>query len=258
MSRLPPLDLHAHLDPSIDPGELQGLGAVVFAVTRELHEAEEVLRRDDEFTVWGVGCHPGLAGAQSQFAKEDFDRLIDSTAFVGEVGLDGKSRVPIETQTGTLRAALEVLADKRRVVSLHSYAATEAIIVELERLPGPGRILHWWLGDASLSQRAVELGCYFSLPPSTARRRDLFDEIPLDRLLTETDHPFGDKRSGAAARPGNVEVVERALAAHHQLTLAELRLILWRNLGRLVKQVGCGRLLPSRVRTLLGTLPPED
>jgi TatD DNase family protein len=257
MSRLPPLDLHAHIDPSINPDDLLELEAVVFAVTRTLDEADKALRRGDELTVWGVGSHPGLAGAHREFAQDRFDRLIEATAFAGELGLDGKSRVPLDLQIRTLRAALEVLVRKPRIVSLHNYAATEAVIAELERLPSPGQVLHWWLGDAVLTRRAVELDCYFSLPPSAARRTNLLAEIPLDRLLTETDHPFGDRRADAP-RPGNVEAVERALAAHHQLALEQVRLVLWRNFNRLVKQVGCGGLLPRRVRTLLATLPPDD
>jgi TatD DNase family protein len=257
MSRFPPLDLHAHIDPSIDPDDLVALRAVVFAVTRDLDEAAKALRRDDELTVWGVGCHPGVARAQSRFSKPNFERLVETTAFVGELGLDGKSRVPLKAQIGTLRSALEVLAIKPRIVSLHSYAATETLVSELERFPGVGRILHWWLGDPSLTRRLVNLGCFFSLPPSAARRSDLLDEIPLDRLLTETDHPFGDRRS-PMPRPGNVDAVERALAHHHGIDQDKVQLKIWHNLARLIKDVGCGALLPRRVRKLLVALPPAS
>lgn len=257
MSRLPPLDLHTHIDPAIDEDELIELRAVVFAVSRSLDEAATVLRRHDETTIWGVGCHPGLVGAHREFTPGRFGDLLDSTAFAGELGLDGKSRVPLTTQIETLRSALGVLAQKPRIVSLHNYAATEAVVEELERIQTPGRVLHWWLGDAALTKRAVELGCYFSVPPSAARRSDLVDRLPLERVLTETDHPFGDRRS-AGARPGNVEAVERALAARHRITQEQVRLTVWCNLARLIKEAGCGALLPSRVRTLLGTLPPGN
>ena len=214
---LPPLDLHAHVDPSISENDLYELGAVVFAVSRSLDEAATVLRRDDELTVWGVGCHPSLVGAHRDFDADRFDELLDSTVLAGELGLDGKSRVPLTTQISTLRTALAVLARKPRIVSLHNYAATHALLDELERIDSPGRVLHWWLGDSALTVRAVELGCYFSVPPSAAARRpDLLEAIPLDRVLTETDHPFGDRRS-SGARPGNVDAVERALASCHRI-----------------------------------------
>ena len=84
-----------------------------------------------------------------------------------------------------------------------------------------------------------------------------FDVADLNRCLTETDHPFGDRRS-REPRPGNVEAVERALATHHQLSQDDVRRAIWSNLSRLVRNVGCGRLLPTRVRTLLATLPPAQ
>lgn len=257
MSQLPPLDLHAHINPSINEDDLYELDAVVFAVSRSLDESETALQRDDPTTVWGVGCHPGVVGAHRDFTPERFSELLDSTAFAGELGLDGKSRVPLQTQIRTLRSALDVLAKKPRIVSLHNYAATDAVLNELERVDTPGRVLHWWLGDASLTRRAVELGSFFSLPPSAARRAELLDAIPLDRVLTETDHPFGDRRS-PEARPGNVDAIERALAAHHHIELLELRRTVWRNFDRLIRQVGCGRMMPSGVRTLLAATPPEN
>jgi TatD DNase family protein len=257
MSRLPPLDLHAHIDVSISEDELHELAAVVFAVTRSLDESEEALKRTDATTIWGVGCHPALAKAHAGFTPERFRHLIKASPFAGELGLDGKARVPLDKQLETLRGALDVLADDPRLVSLHNYSATQQLIEELERHDTPGRVLHWWLGDVPLTRRAVELGCYFSLPPAAMRRKDLLAAIPLDRLLTETDHPFGDRRS-QAPRPGNVDAVEQALATHHQRNQQEVRRILWRNLNRLIKGTGCGRLLPSRVRTSLATLSPDD
>jgi TatD DNase family protein len=257
MSRLPPLDLHAHIDPNISEAALDALDAVAFAVTRSLDEAEAALGRSDATTIWGVGCHPAKATAHASFAPERFRQLIEVTAFAGELGLDGRAGVPFDTQLETLRGALSVLIDEPRLVSLHNRAATEPMIDELERLHAPGRVLHWWLGDVQLTRRAVELGCYFSLPPAAIRRKDLLEAIPLERLLTETDHPFGD-RSSQEPRPGNVDLVERALATQHRQDQQDIRRILWANLARLIRETGCGSLLPSRVRTILATLPPDD
>jgi TatD DNase family protein len=247
--------MHAHVHPDIREDALAALNAVVFAVSRSLDEASSCVQRSDPTTVWGVGCHPGLAKAHAAFRQDRFAELLELSSFAGELGLDGKAHVPLATQRTTLRSALEVLAEKPRIVSLHSYAATAELIDDLERVEMPGWVLHWWLADASLTRRALELGCFFSLPPAAVRRRDLLDAIPLERCLTETDHPFGDRRS-KVPRPGNVEAVERALASHHQLSRDELRRTLWSNLNRLVKNVGCGRLLPTRVRAHLATLPP--
>lgn len=257
MTALPPLDLHAHIEPSIKTEDLDGLDAVVFAVTRSLEEARIALARDDRTTVWGVGCHPGLVSSHAGFTTDGFAELVERSAFVGEIGIDGKSRVPLDRQRETLRSALEILLTMPRLVSLHTASATAAMIEELEATPVRGAILHWWLGDETLTTRGVELGCYFSVNAAgIARRRSLLDSIPLDRLLTETDHPFGDRRT-RPQRPGNVTPAEHAIASHHNISVEQTRRLMWHNLKNLIRQTRSGRLLPRAIRVIIASLPTQ-
>lgn len=247
MSSQPAVDLHAHVAVDIDPAELARLG-VVFAATRSLDEAASAVSRQDVRAIWGVGCHPGLARAQRAFDQRRFSDLIARSAYVSEVGLDGESRVPMSTQKDTLDAMLDILAQAPRITSLHSYQATEQVVASLEARPIKGAVLHWWLGDEEQTRRALDLGCFFSLNASSVGRTDLLDLIPLDRTLTETDHPFGDRTTGREARPGLVTGVERALARQHHTAPSVIRSHVWRNLARLVGGTGCAGLLPPAVR----------
>lgn len=47
MKRLPPIDLHAHIEADIASSDLSELGSLVFAATRSLDEAEQALGRSD-------------------------------------------------------------------------------------------------------------------------------------------------------------------------------------------------------------------
>ena len=249
----PPLDLHAHVDTGIEAAELTALRAIVFAVTRSLDEAEQALKRSDRTTIWGVGCHPGLVGVQKAFDPKRFQALAEVTPYVGEIGLDGASRVPMDMQRHTLAGALGVLQQSPRVTSLHSYKATSEILSLMAAFPQPGLILHWWLGTEGETYRAVELGCYFSINRSSARRRDLLAQIPLDRVLPETDHPFGNKGRGLQ-RPGEVGHVEAALAEAHGLSTEKVRRRTWQTLASIVQETRTGRLLPERVRRQLAAM----
>lgn len=253
MRALPPLDLHAHVDTGIEASELTALQSIVFAVTRSLDEAEQALKRSDDTTIWGVGCHPGLARVQKAFDAKRFQRLAEATPYVGELGLDGASRVPMETQRRTLVAALGALQQNPRITSLHSYRATSEMLSVIAECPQPGLILHWWLGTESETVRAVELGCYFSVNRSSVRRRALLSRIPLDRVLPETDHPFGDKGRGPR-RPGEIGQVEAALAEVHGLRIGEIRTRTWQTLASIVQETRTGRLLPERVRRQLAAV----
>jgi TatD DNase family protein len=181
--------------------------------------------------------------------------LIARTPYVSEVGLDGKSRVPMERQRATLDAVLAALQQHPRLTSIHSFAATEAILDCLTVRPIHGAILHWWLGDHAQTKRAIALGCYFSVNASMTRKPDLLADLPLDRVLPETDHPFGDRSSGRDRRPGMVDDVERALAQVYGLDQEGIRTETWRNLAQLVRSTKCGSLLPRLVRVALATAP---
>ena len=257
-SALPPVDLHAHVDPSASEDDLQSLGAVIFAATRSLSEAGTALQRQDELIVWGVGSHPGLTSSHRSFDVTTFRSLIDQTAFVSEVGLDGGTKVPLDQQLQTLRGALRVLTDTPRITSLHSYRATDRLIAALRQQPVSGVILHWWLGSVAATQEAVRLGCYFSINPAMFQRPAVLRHIPLDRLLTETDHPYGDRTGPDPRQPGNVFPVEHAIARLHGLGPGQVRRSIWRNLGRLIHDTGCSHLLSQRVRSYLiaGTESP--
>lgn len=250
LNRLPPLDAHAHIDTRIDFDEINRLNAVILAMTRSLDEGDVATLRNDRMAIWGIGCHPGLQRAQNEFDIERFEGLLSRTAVAGELGLDGKSRVPMATQIDTLSKALDCLRRTPRLVSLHSFSAAGPVLELLETNPPPGVILHWWLGNDFQTNRAVDLGCYFSINDASTRRSGLLARIPKDRILTETDHPFGDRRT-RPQRPGNVASVESAIGLLHGMQSETVRELVWTNLRQLVIDVGCLNLLPPNLRKTL-------
>jgi len=250
-SALPPLDLHAHVDVRTAADDLVGLSAVIFAATRSLAEARTAVQRQDDRVVWGVGCHPSLLSSHASFDPVAFRELIRQTAFVGEFGLDGSSEVPPERQLQTLRGALGVLASEPRITSLHSNRAANQLLDELDLQTVPGVVLHWWLGSATATRRAATLGCYFSVNAAMCRRSGALHHIPLDRMLTETDHPYGDRSGPEPRLPGNVLPVEHAIARLHGLQPGDVRHLMWRNLDRLVRETNSRRLLSRLIRSYL-------
>ncbi|WP_040163841.1 TatD family hydrolase [Microbacterium gorillae] len=253
MTTWPPVDMHAHIDPTITPRDLLGLRAVIFAASRSLAESKLGLKRQkqDLLTIWGVGVHPGVHAALERYDPSEFNSLIDQTAYVGEVGLDAKVPSRRARQHDVFASLLTELQAKPRLTSIHSYGATGEVVDHLEQTPVKGVILHWWLGDRADTSRALELGAYFSVNVATLRASAAVDLIPLERLIPETDHPDGNRRGAAPHQPGNVTQVEEALANARGLTAAEVRLQAWRNLAALVATTGTKGLLPSRVAAIL-------
>src|SRR6266516_3636137 len=114
MARLLPIDAHAHVETTIDPRELRVLRALVFAVTREPSEWAAAVERRDRGCLWGLGCHPKVPTAFEQFDPDLLHDHLERCPLIGEVGLDKRSKVPLERQVEVFRAVLDVARARSR------------------------------------------------------------------------------------------------------------------------------------------------
>jgi TatD DNase family protein len=253
LNMLPSLDAHAHVDPTRNADELAESGAVL-AMTLSLDEAAVTIDRHDPNIAWGVGCHPRKVRAQKSFDKEKFRDLAERTAVVGEIGLDTGlhySHASLETQLRTFRETLEIVADLPRIVSIHSYRATELVIRELRQMPISVPILHWWTGTVEETRDAVELGCYFSVHSAVARHSKFRTAVPRERLLVESDHGLADPPT---AIPCRIEWVEHLLATQLKINVKDVRRLVWKNFATIVRQTNTHRLLPSSLAMIVSEI----
>ena len=242
------LDAHAHLDPRRTSAELAEAGAVL-AMTLSLDEADKVVHRKEPLIAWGVGCHPRKLAAQQAFKSDHFAQLAEHAAIIGEIGLDVAYQVPFELQLKTFRAALTFAAQNPRILSIHSFSTsshsrmrtTSLMLEELHRTPVIAPILHWWTGTAAETRQAVELGCYFSVHSAVARRSIFRTQVPLERLLVESDHGWADP---PGAIPHRVIWVEYLLSALLSMDVREVRQLVWQNFSEVVRLTGAQELLP--------------
>jgi TatD DNase family protein len=223
------LDTHAHIKPDIGSRALDELNACVIAVTRSLGEYRTVLSRRHSRTAWAVGCHPGLPQAHEEFSKEEFQGLLDDAAVVGEVGLDKRSRVPRRLQEETFRAILAAVSEQERIISIHSAGVSATVLDLLQDHQLKGTVLHWWRAKEAETARAIEIGCYFSVNAAEATSPRILHLLPRDKVLTETDHPFGDRKERGARRPGRLDVIEDALGVLWGISKDQVRQQVWRN-----------------------------
>jgi len=118
-------------------------------------------------------------------------------ACIGECGLDRAIKhYDIDQQTEVFTAQLALATERNLPISIHCTRAWGLLIDILEShlLPTRGFLLHSYAGSAELIPRLVKLGAYFSfsgsiLKPSNRAIREIFQQVPTDRLLIETDAP---------------------------------------------------------------------
>ena len=240
-----PLDTHAHIEPDIAPEELVALRSCVVAMTRTLDEFGRTRERLDASVVWGAGCHPGLVREVQGFSASRMRDAVATTPVIGEIGLDGTARTPMEAQLAALRSILTVASEAPRVLSLHSYRATDLVVRELQAFRPGAAILHWWLGSPEETEAAIASGAYFSVNASQANKWKSLRMVPLDRLLLETDHPFGDKTELQPRRPGNLSRPENAISVAFNISPDALRRQTWQNLKAISEKLNLVEMFPQ-------------
>jgi TatD DNase family protein len=250
---LPPIDAHAHIKTGVPASDLTNLRAFVVAVTRERAEWQAALRRRDDMAVWGIGVHPGIPAAIESFDTRAFAEAIEGSLFIGEVGLDGRSKVPGEAQHRVFDQVLSIAAEQPRPTTIHSVAATRQVVDALVARPIAAPMLHWWRGTPSETQEAIAMGCYFSLNGAEVKNPRVLDLLPRERVLTETDYPYSRRSDRAASEPAQVATIEQALMRAWGVDELSLRRQLWRNLAELFERCELIERLPDPVQEVMLT-----
>lgn len=197
------IDFHCHLDLYADPHAVAAEAAnrgvyllsvtttpTAFAGTRALAPPGSRIRT-------ALGLHPEIAAGREHELRL-FEELLPQTRYVGEVGLDGSRphRDTLDRQGGILTEILALAAKAGgKIISLHSRGAAAAVLDVISAEPRAGVcVLHWFNGSARQIRRAAEMQCWFSVGSNmlaSERGRDAVAAMPRDRIIPETDGPFG-------------------------------------------------------------------
>lgn len=197
------IDTHCHFDMMPNPekyiSDIEQRGDIVIGMTNAPSHFQIGWQhvRTYKHVRLALGFHPLLAH-ELQNELSLFERLLDKTSYIGEIGLDfsreGKATKDIQIES--LRRILSYLRGKSKILSVHSRNAGQELLALLKEYEIRNVIFHWYTGDVSLVPEILQEGYYFSVNEAmtlTNKGRNIIDRIPLDRLLIETDCPFNRK-----------------------------------------------------------------
>ncbi|WP_226671262.1 TatD family hydrolase [Metabacillus litoralis] len=141
---------------------------------------------------------------------------------IGEMGLDYYwDKSPKDIQKDVFRKQIQLAKEVNLPIIIHNRDATEDVvsILQEENASDVGGIMHCFTGSAEVAKQCLDMNFYISFGgPVTFKNakkpKEVAKEIPMDRLLIETDcpyltpHPFRGKRN----EPSYVKYVAEQIA----------------------------------------------
>lgn len=240
------IDFHCHLDLYSDPmkvyTEVIRRKTEVLAVTtspRAFLKTSQYFSGANNVRV-ALGFHPELV--EQRFSEKGlFFEQMKSVRFLGEIGIDGSRRAKesISMQKSFFREIVHASAAfGGKILSIHSRGAVKDVLQVIEKNKGENiPVLHWFTGSQKDAEKAIELGCWFSVNPNmcfTNTGRKIISCLPLNRVLPETDGPF-TKNDGEPYMPWDTTVTSY-LAKENGLETADMSRLLHENLRSLISQ----------------------
>ncbi len=201
--------------------------------------------------IWcSVGVHPHHAKDFPELSASDLISAARShkVVAIGETGLDFHYNYsPESAQTSALRTHIEAARVTGLPLILHTREADDLVgdIIEQEYKIGEFTpLLHCYTGGARLAARALALGGYVSVSgilsfKSAKNVRAVIADLPLERIILETDCPFlaPVPMRGRRNEPAYLIHVAEALASVHDLPVAQIANITEENALRLFSKV---------------------
>ena len=240
------LDTHCHIDlypkPELILSECDKNGFLILSMTNlpSHFEMGFPFFQNRIKVRQALGMHPLYA----QHHKNEFPKFLNNlskTSYIGEVGLDfSKEGIGTkEMQIQSFENVLKVVADKKKLLSIHSRQAEKEVLGLLKKYKITNAIFHWYSGGLNLINEIIQEGYYFSVNPAMIKSilgKKIISKIPKQYVLTETDGPFVVENN-SALKPGQVHSVINFLAKEWILTQDEVKKIIKENFTRLIAQI---------------------
>lgn len=202
-------DTHAHYDDEqfdMDREELLGsmeaggIGAIVDAgSTLESWDKIIELTEAYPFIYGAIGIHPDEVGTLDEAEMERMAGLLDKDKIVavGEIGLDYNwDKENHDIQKSWFIRQLQLAREKQMPVIIHSReAAADTMDIMKRYASGMKAVIHCYSYSAEMAKEYVKMGYYIGVGgvvtfKNAKKLKQVVQEIPLERILLETDCPY--------------------------------------------------------------------
>jgi TatD DNase family protein len=233
------IDTHAHLfddrfrkdlPATLERAATAGVERVV-CLGIDLPSSLDSVKIANEYplVVAAVGIQPNHA---AEAKPGDWDAIVQlaktepRVVAIGETGLDRYwDRAPFALQEEYFARHMELARTLDKPFVIHCRDAEADVVKALREQQSRGAIravMHSFSGDLATALACLEMGLYISFAgmvtyPSAQNLRDIAKQVPLDKLLVETDCPY------LAPQPVRGKRNEPAYVAHTAALLADVK-----------------------------------
>ncbi|NLO04650.1 MAG: TatD family hydrolase [candidate division WS1 bacterium] len=213
-------ELGAIVTVGADPADSRAVARLVEEVPRKQAEGGH----DWPFVYGAIGVHPHDAKVMSDDVLAELADLAagERIVAIGECGLDFyRDLSPRDQQEVAFAQQIQLALELDLPLVVHSRDAHEQTLAILER-EGGGKlrgIMHCFSGDMKIAERTLALGMHISIAgpvtyPNARALAEVATQVPLDRLLVETDCPYltPQRYRGKRNEPAYVMYVAEAIA----------------------------------------------
>lgn len=188
-----------------------------------------------DFIYGAIGFHPNNAHEMTDEDLAWIEELIAKHAkirAIGEIGLDYYwDFAPIDVQKEVFRKQIRLAKKLNLPIIIHDRDAHKDIcdILKEEGAKDIGGIMHSFSGSLEMAQKCMEMNFYISFSgPVTFKNakkpKEIAQEIPLERILIETDSPYltPEPFRGKRNEPAYVRYVAKTIAELRGISIEQL------------------------------------
>ncbi len=240
-------DFKADWEEMLKRAESAGVkGMVVVGTDLKSSIQASLIAEKYPFLYFTAGIHPHDAKVVDEENLTDIIALVkrsEKCVAIGEIGLDFyRNNSTREEQERVFSRFLQIAKELDKPVVIHDRDAHGETLDMIKKAGIKRGVMHCFSGDFDFAIKCIEQGLHISIPgtvtyPSNEQLREVVRNIPLERLLLETDCPYLSPvpYRGKRNEPAYTAITGQKVAELRGMTLDELGWITTMNAGRLFR-----------------------
>ncbi|MVX67134.1 YchF/TatD family DNA exonuclease [Clostridium chromiireducens] len=252
------IDSHAHYDDDafnedrelvLEEIKKNGVvGVLNCASSYNSLSATDKLTREYDFMFGALGIHPENAYELKESAMQEIRNYIDindKIVAIGEIGLDyyWDENPPKDVQKDAFRKQMNLAKELGLPVVIHDRDAHSDTLEIMKEFPEVTGVIHCFSGSVEFAKECIKLGYYIGFTgvitfKNAKKIIEVAKEIPLERILVETDCPYmaPEPNRGKRNKSDYIEYIITRIAEIKEIDPYKANLSFNENFLRLIKK----------------------